>query len=244
MSKSFKLSKEHEKFCSLMKCPLCNQFPIVPNYFQGNGRQIPRNVAISDMDISTIAECPRCKQHWPVFSDSQSGTSVHLAQPNVEYSKVKSDEILEVSKFQLVETDRSEEPLGSDRRIIDNSKGTGRVTRKLAISKEWSKTYTVDFEKAVKASGEAGFKVFNIVAIKANIEGDLRKKYSISESVKNTYTDEVSVEIEPQTKVIYCFNWKCIWQNGVIRCLDRDDREVAFIPFRVVIGVTFDILSE
>lgn len=244
MSKTFKLSKEHEIFCSLIKCPLCDQLPIVPKYFQGNGRQFPRNVAIVDMDISTIAECPRCKQRWSVFSDSQSGTSIHLSQPNVEYSKAKLDEMLEVPTFQLVETDRWEEPLGSDRRIIDNSKGTGRVTRKLTISKEWSKNYTVEFEKAVKAGGEVGFKLLSTFDTKANIEVNLRKKYSISESVKNIYTDEVSVEIEPQTKVMYCFTWKCIWQNGVVKCLDQHDREIAFIPFRVVIGVTFDLLSE
>ena len=85
---------------------------------------------------------------------------------------------------------------------------------------------------------------FKLVNFKASIEGDLRKQYSISESVTNTYTDEVSLEIEPLTKVVYCFNWKRIWQKGIIKCLDKVDREVAFIPFQIVVGVTFDIFSE
>jgi hypothetical protein len=244
MPESFKLSKEHEIVRSLMKCPMCNQFPIVPNYIQSNGIQISRNVAIANMDISTIAECSRCKQRWSVFSDFQSETSVSPSPTNIEYSTAKSERILEISNFQLIETNIWDEPLGSERRIIDNSKGTGCVTRKLIISKEWSKTYTVNFEKAVKASVTAGFKLLNIVDIKASIEGNLRKTYSISESIKNTYTDEFAVEVKPQTKVTYCINWKCIWQNGVIKCLDWNEREVASIPFQVVIGVTFDILSE
>jgi hypothetical protein len=244
MSKSFKLSKEHEKFCSLMKCPLCNRFPIIPNYFQGNGRQISRNVAIADMDISAIAECPKCKQRWVVFATSQSRSSTPLSQSGIDSEKVHSEETPEVSKFQLIETDRSEEALGSDRRTIDNSKGTGRVTRKLTVSKEWSKTYTVDFEKAVKTQGEASFDLLKLINLKANLEGELRKKYSVSESIKNIYTDEVSVEIEPRTKVLYVFSWKCIWQNGIVKCLDSGNKEIASIPFQIAIGVTFDIASE
>ncbi|MDJ0697516.1 hypothetical protein [Mastigocoleus sp. MO_188.B34] len=245
MSKSFKLSKEHEIFASFMKCPLCNQFPIVPKYFQGNGTPISRNVAIFDMDISAIAECPRCKQRWSVFASSQSGgVSKNISRSSVKYNEVHSKEILEVSKFQLVETERCEEPLGSERRIIDNSKSAGRLTRKFTISKEWSKNYTVDFEKIVKAQGEISFNPLKLVNLKANIEGNIRTKYSISENIKNVYTDEVSLEVEANSKVSYLFNWKRILQKGFIKCFDRIDREFAFIPFKVVIGVTFDIITE
>lgn len=244
MSRSFQLSEEHQRFCSFMKCPLCNQFPIIPNYFQNNGTKIRRNVAISDMDILTVAECPRCRQRWSVFANSATRNSNYRSQPDINQSTAYSREILELSNFQIIESNRLEEALGSDRRIIDNSRGTGSITRKLIITKEWSKIYTVDFENALKAQAEASFKLFELINFKTTIEGNLRKKYSISEGVKNTYTDEVSVEIRPQTKVVYCFNWKRIWQHGTIKCLDRVGREVAFIPFKIVIGITFDIIAE
>lgn len=245
MSRPSQLSQEHQIFRSLMKCPLCNKFPIIPNYFQHNGTKIRRNIAISDMDISTIAKCPRCTQSWSVFTDSPSENSNNCSEPNVPPNHTYSREILELSSFQIVEAGRREEALGSDRRIIDNSKSDGSVTRKLTMTKEWSKTYTVDFEKVIKAHAEANFNPLKLlVDFKTTIEGDLRKKYSISESIKNIYTDEVSVEIPPRSKIIYCFNWKQVWQNGTIKCLDKFDREVAFIPFKIVIGITFDLIAE
>lgn len=243
MSRSFQLSEEHQRFCSLMKCPLCKKFPIIPNYFQHNGTKIRRNVAISDMDISTIAECPKCSQRWSVFSNSSTVNSNRHSQPDVSSNAIYSREILELSNFQIIESNRREEALGSDCRTIDNSRGGGSITRKLTLTKEWSKTYTVDFERAIKAQAEASFNLMKLVNFKTAIEGDLRKKYSISESTKNIYSDEVSLEIPAQTKVIYCFNWKRIWQNGTIKCFDHIDRELAFIPFKIVIGMTFDIIA-
>jgi len=238
MAKPSNLSKEHEQFCSLMKCPLCDKFPIIPNYFQNSGKQVPKNTPLPNMDISTIAECPRCKKRWSVFASSNSPPEVD------DSSQEKITRSGDVSIFEFTETDRWEESLGSDLRLIDNSKGSGSVTRKLTVNKEWSKNYAVEFEKAVKVQGEMNFDIVKIISLKTTIEGNLKKKYSISENTKYAYTDEVSVEIKPSTKVSYRFKWKRVWQNGLIKCLDQSGQAVAFIPFQVVVGVTFDIESE
>lgn len=238
MAQTLRLSQDQEQFCALMKCPRCHKFPIVASYFDGDGREIPDHTAIDEMAAGSLAECPRCRQRWPVFAAGQAPMAAVSSIPTAAAAD------LDVATVELLETDRFEEPLGSDRRVIDNSKGTGRLTRRLTISKEWSKTYSIDFQRAVTASGEAGFKLFSLVDLKTRIEGSLKTQYAISETTKNSYTDEVSVDIEPQTKVTYAFLWKCIWQNGVIRCLSKNNQEVARIPFRVAIGVTFDIASE
>lgn len=246
MSRTFQISKEHEIFCSLMQCPLCNQFPIIPTYFKHNRIKIRRNTPISDMDISTVAQCPRCKQSWSVFNtnSSNSHNNPTPSTQNTPPNTVHSRDVLEVSKFQIIEASREEEALGSDRRTIDNSRGSGSITRKLTLTKEWSKTYTIDFQKAVKTNIAGDFSILKLLTFKSTIEGDLRKKYSISETVKNVYTDEVAVTIEPRSKAVYNFDWKRIWQKGTIKCLDQVDQVVAFIPFKVVVEVTFDIIAE
>lgn len=244
MAPSLRLSQDHEQFCALLKCPRCHQFPIVASYFNVDGSAIPDHTSIADMGASSLAECPRCRQRWPVFAAGQASLPTGKAPAPLTSGPPSEAAELEIATVELVETDRVEEPLGSDRRVIDNSKGTGRLTRRLMISKEWSKTYSIDFQRAVTASGEAGFKLLTLADLKGKIEGNLKSQYSISETTKNSYTDEVSVDIEPQTKVTYAFQWKCIWQNGVVRCLSKSNQEVARIPFRVAIGVTFDIASE
>lgn len=247
MQESFRLSKEHEQFCSFMKCPLCKQFPIIPNYFKHNSTSIPRSTAISKMDRSATAECPKCKQRWNVFANTHSNAANQINKHQLLRNKradVKLDAPLKVQRIELIETERLEEPMGNEGRSIDNLQGTGRVTRKLTISKEWSKTYTIDFEKAVKAHGGISFDLLKVINLKATIEGDLKKRYSISTNIKNAYIDEVSVEIEPRSKVLYLFKWKRIWQKGIAKCFDRFDREFANIPFQVVVGITFDIAAS
>jgi hypothetical protein len=113
----------------------------------------------------------------------------------------------------------------------------------MAVSKEWTKSVTVELEKGISTTGEAGFKAL-IFDLKAKIDASLKQQYSVSESTKHTYTDETSVALGPREKNTYCLNWKRIWQNGLIRCLDRNNTEIGTIPFRVVIGLTYDLVTE
>jgi hypothetical protein len=243
MATSLEFSTEQKTFCQLMRCPLCEAYPIVATYVQANGVIIPRDVKLQAMDRSALAQCPRCNQKWPVFAKytteapslSPTVTTLHAtALPNVK---------AEIAGFEFLETDRMEEYIGSDRRIVDNSKGSGTITRTMAVSKEWTKSVTVDLEKAISTTGEAGFKAF-IFDLKAKIDASLKHQYSVTEGTKHAYTDETSVAVGPREKNTYCLNWKRIWQNGLIRCLDRNNNEIGTIPFRVVIGLTYDLVTE
>lgn len=243
MAESLEFSTEQKTFCQLMRCPLCDAYPIVANYVQANGIIIPRDVRIQAMDRSALAQCPRCKQKWAVYANhTPEAPSLSPTDPTLQATMVQNFGA-EIDRFEILETDRMEEYIGSDRRIIDNSKGTGTITRTMAVSKEWTKSVTVNLEKAISTTGEAGFKAF-IFDLKAKIDASLKQQYSVSESTKHTYTDETSVALGPCEKNTYCLNWKRIWQNGLIRCLDLNNNEIGTIPFRVVIALTYDLVTE
>jgi hypothetical protein len=59
-------------------------------------------------------------------------------------------------RFELVETQRLEEPLGEERRVIDNSHSSAEVRRSMTLSKEWSQTIAIENETTTSVKGEAG----------------------------------------------------------------------------------------
>ena len=74
---------------------------------------------------------------------------------------------------------------------------------------------------------------------KLNAQSVVKDRYSISESSKQTYSEEIVIEIPAYTKLRVFFQWKRIWQLGLIRFQDRNNKEFE-IPFRVALGITFD----
>jgi len=100
----FGLSKEQSSFQFTSKCPLCNGWPIIPRYFKPNGNRLSALIPLALMDREALAECPKCNQQWQVFAASQA----KVKQPKYEVS--------------FTEINRTEEPIGEEQRVIDNSK--------------------------------------------------------------------------------------------------------------------------
>jgi hypothetical protein len=73
-------------------------------------------------------ECCSCQYSWPYL---------------------KPSDVLE-----LVDVSRSEEPFGEDRREIDNSASDAEVTRSWEVTKEWTKTYEIKFERTEAKNSE------------------------------------------------------------------------------------------
>ncbi|NWF58397.1 MAG: hypothetical protein HXY43_03555 [Fischerella sp.] len=250
MTNSFGLSKEHEQVYSLMRCPLCKQYPIVPKYFKIDETPIPPKTPYPEMERSAIAECPKCKQRWAVFSESQPGmvrqkTKIMTVQSNKpgKVTEKKQPTVSGISSLTILETERVEEFLGSEQRLVDNSNSATKLTRKFTISKEWSQSYMIEYEKTTTRGGESGLGLqlfnLNLGNLKLTAQNNLKEKYSISESSKQTYGEEIVIEIPPYTKLRIFFQWKRLWQHGLIKFKDRSGTEFE-VPFRVVIGVTFD----
>jgi hypothetical protein len=138
----------------------------------------------------------------------------------------------------VTETHRSEEPIGTDppRRIGDAS-GVGRVTRTIRVTKEWSRMVSLDLH-ARDADADGITVGPNWLALKRSIEQSLERTFAISAGRREEFAEEIGVEIEPGADVSVILAWKRIWQHGFARVV-TEGGEVN-VPFRLVVGVTFD----
>ncbi len=140
---------------------------------------------------------------------------------------------------EVIETIRTEEAIGDEQRIIDNSKSSSQVTRRFTISKEWSQIKTIEYEQAELSGKEIRIGVENISSLGVSVENSITTKYTSSNEQKHSYSEEITLEIPAKTKLRVTFSWKRIWQNGIIKVCDELGNEI-LIPYRVVVGVTFD----
>jgi hypothetical protein len=244
MSDSLGLSKEHEMVYSRMKCPFCGQAPIVPKYFDQNDKQIPFKTAYSKMDSLAVAECPKCHQKWSVFSGNKAGiVRQRMSEITVKGDQSKASQIdiknLDIKNLNVIETERVEEHLGSEQRLIDNSKSGITVNREFTIGKEWSQSYVIDYDKTTSVGGEIGGSLFSLGTLKSTFQRSIKDHYSISEGTKLTYSEKINLQIKEKTKLRVIFQWKRLWQHGFLQICTKDGKEFE-IPFRVAIGVTFD----
>lgn len=244
MSNSLGLSKEHEMVYSKMKCPFCGQAPIIPKYFNKNDEPIPFRTAYSEMDSLAVAECPRCQQKWSVFSGAKAG----IVRQRMSEITVKSGQSLiapidvkdvDIKHLKITETERVEEHLGSEQRLIDNSKSKIIITREFTIGKEWSQSYVIDYDKTTSIGGEIGAGIFGIGTLKSTFQQSIKDHYSISEGTRLTYSEKINLQVKEETKLRVIFQWKRLWQHGCLQISTKRGEEFE-IPFRVAIGVTFD----
>jgi len=137
----------------------------------------------------------------------------------------------------VVEGSRFEVALGDETRTIDNSKSGSSTTRVVRLSREWSRTCTVDVEHATTGHGSAGLGL-HLLDLKVEAERTLRTTYSTSSEERETFEEEVTLNIGPRTRSEIVFSWKEIRQKGVIQ-LTGEGLEVRF-PYEAVVGLTFD----
>jgi hypothetical protein len=154
-------------------------------------------------------------------------------------SRFKDNSGNQTLTIRIVETQRMLEPLGEEIREIDNSKSSIQIERKITTSREWSQSYTVDYENSGSLKGEMSVRLPPISEIKLNAERAIKERYSISESVKRVYSEEVTLTIPAKTKVQVFFSWKYIWQCGMIVINNPNNVEWK-VPFRVRLEPTFD----
>lgn len=139
------------------------------------------------------------------------------------------------------ETHRSEEPIGTETRRVDNTSGVGRVTRTIRVTEEWSRMVSLELHE--RHGDSTGITVGpSWLALKTSIEQSLEHTYAISANRREEFAEEIGVEIEPGADVTVIFSWKRIWQHGVAHVLTQGGE--VNVPFRMAVGVTFDQSSR
>jgi len=221
---AFGISDEHRKYLSSgYRCPSCTVANttlgvVVTHFYNAEGKRIAQ-IAGGLLRADT-AECPKCNYRWKLYSKSAPAPPV------------------EDAKLELVETDRGEETFGEDRRVIDNTRSSASLTRTITFTKEWSRTCELQSEKAQGASGEFSVGLKDVAGLKIASEQRLRDTYSVSQETKESCSEQVTCNVEPNTKLTVIVRWKRIWQHGYVR-VAREGAEI-HIPFRVAVGMTFD----
>lgn len=137
----------------------------------------------------------------------------------------------------VVEGSRYEVPFGDETRTIDNSKSASSTTRVVRLTREWARTYTVDAEHITTVHGSAGVGI-HVLDLKAEAELALRKTYSTATEERETFAEEVTLNIGPHTKSEIVFSWKEIRQKGMVKIAGAGFE--AQVPYAVVVGLTFD----
>ncbi len=224
------LSEEHKTFLSSgYKCPNCNKTLLnragisTVKFYSKDGTKM--NIFTASFR-GEIAECPHCGHRWNLYAKSSP-----IITPNK----------LEI--VNIIETHRSEEILGEEKRLIDNSRSTSKTTRRFTVSREWSKSYSIQYENTQVNGTELnlGLKLpeTELANLKITSQETLNKQYSITEGTTENYTEEVEIEVPGSKKLKIIFTWKRIWQHGIIKFQDQNN-QVFDVPFQVAVGVTFD----
>src|SRR5690348_14899694 len=124
------------------QCPSCRASlgRLVPRekYFTSTGEPMNLFNRLTGLrlpsDRSGMDQWPDCKYTWPIFAAQAAGPSLN-------------------TDTQIIETVRSEEPLGTDERVVDNSRSATSLRRSFTIRKEWTKEIQLESEAAGKVSG-------------------------------------------------------------------------------------------
>lgn len=144
--------------------------------------------------------------------------------------------------LEVVETRRSEEPIGDETRTIDNRRGNAEVTRVIRASRDWSRSVTITDNRAHDKGG--GISVGPQWAnLHAEINNILQRNYSISSDIRETHGEEITLQVPAGSCLQLTLHWKQIVLHGFVRIQEKS-RGAIEIPFKVGIAVTFDQVQQ
>jgi hypothetical protein len=132
-----------------------------------------------------------------------------------------------------------EQPVGTDSKVLDNSRSESTLTRSLKVSREWSCTYSVEHERTHRTVDTKSLRIRDSGERSRTIEDILRDRFGYVEGRRQTYEENVQVVAPPRKKVTVLFHWKNILEVGVV-VLQNQFEQTAELPFAIVVGLTFD----
>jgi len=173
-------------------------------------------------DAQTRATCSRCGHCWDVFALTEP-----IPTPQGE-----------LGVQQIVETMRTEELIGDELRRVDNSSSSTSLVRRLRATRRWAKTYDIQVERTSTTTQGLDVALHDLAGYRSVVEAAVKQNYAISTEEEQTFEEEIELTVPARTNVQLCLHWKRLWQEGYV--VISDGNVAANIPFRTVIGVTFD----
>lgn len=169
---------------------------------------------------------------WQDKSRTTAGTPLAPREPSATASRPPT-----ALTAKVVEGSRYEVPLGDETRTVDNSKSNSQTVRLVRLTREWAKTCAVDTEHITTVHGSAGLRL-HVTDLRLEAERSLRKTYSTTSEERETFEEEVTLNIGPHTRSEIVFSWKEIRQKGIVQIAGEGFE--AQIPYEAVVGLTFD----
>lgn len=145
--------------------------------------------------------------------------------------------------LEVVETRRSEEPMGDETRTIDNRRGNTEVTRVIRASRDWSRSVTITENRTHDKGGGISVGPPQWANLHAEIKSTLQRSYSISSDIRETHAEEITLQVPAGSCLQLTLHWKQIVQHGFVRVQESSPGTIE-IPFKVGIAVTFDQVQQ
>lgn len=139
----------------------------------------------------------------------------------------------------IIKRGRSEQPIGVEERLIDNSGSSSRLIRDIKVSREWSYSYHVEHEQSTTKIEKSIMQVRDGVTRERSLEEVLCDRYGYSYSTKHVFEESVQVEVQPNKCMKVLLRWKNILEAGTI-VLQNQHGQTREMPFWIVVGITFD----
>jgi hypothetical protein len=215
----FGMSAEMWVYKSTNRCPKCRKMIWKPAISKPDGTRHPTVLLWFQYDKQARATCPRCHQSWNVLATAQTPDAVAVDQ--------------------IVETARTEELIGDELRNIDNSSTSTSSLRRLRATRRWAQKCDIQIERVSATTNGLTFRLGDLGQYESTIKAAVKRNYAIGTEDEQTFEEEIELTVPPHTMVQLRLRWKRLWQEGYVVLIDQDARTVN-IPFRTVIGVTFD----
>lgn len=186
------------------------------------------------------------QQGWGVLGQlvlSHNGRDIDKAESDAVPTPSEAAPSSDFWVTRIEEAERYSEPLGDEVRIIDNSRSKSSTERKITVSRQWSQSLSLDVERTTEIGGTVGGKIANLIDLSASAKHTIKRAYSISEEQVKTYSDEVTIRVNAETKSEVTFRWRQVWQRGVVVGTSRDGL-TSRTPFAVKLHPTFDQAQE
>ena len=121
--------------------------------------------------------------------------------------------------------------------MVNNSQCSSPTTRKVRLTREWTRTYTVDVEDIRIVHGSARLGV-HVTTLSLAAERTLQKNTRPVSGNGKPLRREVTLNVAPHTKSEIIFSWNEIRKKGFVHVVT--ERSEAWVPYDVVVGLTFD----